>query len=153
MTSRDNVNPSELCLMTVPATKTATTTSSPVDLSPFNSVSICFIFGASGDTLSANVKWTCTITECDTYNGTFTDVADAEVIDCSTSPSNSITVDASGEDSKAYRLGYTGNAKYLKGVVTATGTHTYGTPIAIMAILGNERMGPGTQASLAVATS
>ncbi|KPL08307.1 hypothetical protein AMJ86_01125 [bacterium SM23_57] len=152
MTSRDNFNSFESCLMTVPATKTSTVTSSPVDVSTFNSVTICFIFGASGDTLSGTVYWTCKITECDTYNGIFTDVTDAETIN-GTTPSNSIVVDASGEASKAYKLGYTGNAKYLKGVVTATGTHTYGTPIAIMAVLGNERMGPGQQASLAVATS
>lgn len=152
MTSRDNFNVSDLCLMTVPATKTATTTSGAVDLQAFNSVSICFIFGASGDTLSGTVYWTCKITECDTVGGTYTDVADAEVIDGSTSPSNSVVVDVTGEDSLAYRLGYTGNARFLKAVITATGTHTYGTPLAMMAILGNERMGPGAQASIAVAT-
>lgn len=150
MTSMDNFNHFETCLVRVPpATRdTATVTSNGVDLDFVNSATMVFLFGPTGDTLSATVKLTCKIQESDD-DVTYTDVADAEVIDTSRSPSNSITVDANAETSLAYKLGYKGNARYIRGVVTVTGTHTYGTSIAIIAILGNERMGPGAQASVA----
>ena len=62
-------------------------------------------------------------------------------------------VDAAAEDDLAYKLGYKGNAKYIRGVITATGTHTYGTTIVVAAILGNKRTGPYDQASIAVAAA
>lgn len=152
MTSVDNFADHDNCLMYSPATRTATTTSQPVDTAPYNSATICFEFGASGDTLSETVYWTCKITECDTVGGTYTDVADAEVIDGTTSPSNSIVINAPAEDELIYKLGYKGNARYVKGVITPTGTHTYGTPISVHAKLGNKRMGPPSQASVAYAS-
>jgi len=151
MATRDNFNRSELCLVTVPpaAPDTATVTSTGVDLDFVNSASMVFIFGATGDTLGATVKFTCKLQESDAAGAGYTDVADAEIIDTSRSPSNSITVDANAETSLAYRLGYKGNARYIRGVVTVTGVHTYGTPICMLAILGNERMGASQQASVA----
>ena len=154
MSNIDETLRTDSCLIGVPASKTGTFTSSPVNLQAYNSAEVEFIFGAaSSDTLSGSVLWTCTITECDTWNGTFTAVAAAEIIDWSTSPSNSVVVDANGELGKTYRLGYKGNAKYIKGVITAAGTHTYGNVLGMIAHMGHKRMGPTTQASVAVATA
>ena len=150
MTQVDNFEQYNNGLIYPPATRTATTTSGYIDTDEYNSVTVDFIFGATGDTLSGTVLWTCTITECDTAGGTYTAVAAAEIIDGTTSPANSVVVDANGEVDLSYKLGYKGNARYIRGVITPTGTHTYGTVLGMNATLGNKRMGPYAQASVAV---
>jgi len=151
MPNKDNTDNFNICQMSNPANATTTVTSSPVNLTPYNSATILFSFGAaSADTLSANILWTCKITECDTYNGSFTDVAAGEITNLA---ANSVVVDANGELALTYKIGYKGNAKYLKGVVTATGTHTYGNVIGVYAVLGDIKMGPGSDSSVAVATA
>jgi len=147
----DNFSKHDTCQIVDPVAVTATNTSSPVDVSNYNSVTVNFHFGECGDTLSGSLYYTCKLTECDTYNGTFTDVADAEVIDGTTSPSNAIVVDAPAEDAFTYRLGYIGNANYIKAVFTLTGSNASGTLIAASVTLGNARMAKSAQKSVAVA--
>lgn len=151
MTNKDNSDGFDVCQLTDPATSTTTVTSSAVDLTPYNSATILFVFGAaSSDTLSGSDYWTLTIQESDTYNTGFTAVAAAEITNLS---ANSVVVDANGELSTAYKIGYKGNAKYLRGVATITGSHTYGNEIAVLAILGDAKNGPGNDASIAVASA
>lgn len=151
MPNKDNTDNFNSCLLTTPANATTTVTSSAVNLTPYNSATIQFIFGAaSNDTLSGSIYWTCTIQESDTYNSGFTAVAADEITNLS---ANSVVVDANGELGVSYKIGYKGNAKYLRGVVTATGTHTYGNVIAIEAILEDIKMGPGSDTSIAVASA
>ena len=146
---KDNFNHFESCQLTDPATATTTVTSNCVDLAGFNSVTVLWSVGESGDTLSGTVYWTLKLQECDTQAGTYTDVSATEIISDAATVVNSVVVDAAAEDDRAYRLGYTGNARYLRAVVTATGTHTYGTPMAIIALMGHERVGPGASTSIA----
>ena len=150
----DNTPKFDSCLIGVPASKSATFTSSPVNIQEYSSSEIEFIFGASSqDTLSDSIFWTCTITECDTYDGSFTAVAAADIIDWTKTPANSVVVDDNAECGFTYRIGYKGNKKYLKGVITATGSHSYGNVLGMIAHPGDKRMGPTTQKSIAVATA
>lgn len=151
MTNKDNTDNFDICLLTVPANATTTVTSSAVNLTPYNSATICFEIGAaSADTLSGSILWTCTIQESDTYNTGFTAVDASEITNLS---ANSVVIDANGECSTTYKIGYKGNAKYLRGLITATGTHTYGNIMSIYAVLGDIKMGPGSDSSTAVAAA
>ena len=150
MTQVDNFAQYDNGLVYPPATRTALTTSAYIDTDEYNSVTIDFIFGATGDTLSANLLWTCTIVESDTAGSGYTAVAAAEIIDGTTTPANSVVVDANGKVDNSYKLGYKGNARYIKGVITPTGSMTYGTILGMNATLGNKRMGPMSQASVTV---
>jgi hypothetical protein len=150
----DNTTTFDSCLIGVPASKTTTFTSSPVNLQAYSSSEIEFIIGASSqDTLSGSIYWTCTITECATFNGSFTAVAAADIIDWTKTPANSIVINSNALCGFTYRLGYKGNLKYIKGVITATGSHSYGNVLAMVAHPGDKRMGPTTQKSIAVATA
>ena len=123
--------------LTVPATKTDTVTSSVCDVSGYTGAAFYIHYGASGDTLSGTVYWTGKLQECATEDGTFTDVAASDVSGASTNAFG--LVNASGEDSAVYGLKYIGTLDYVKVVVTATGTHTNGTPIGVFAGLGMPR--------------
>ena len=150
---RDNFESFIPCEIGVPASKTATFTSSPVDLDISNSVTVLYIVGAaSSDTLSGSVYWTCTLTECATVGGTYTAVAAADIIDGSEPATNSVVIDADGECGLTYKLGYKGDMRFLRGVMTPTGTHTYGHVLGMVAIQGDIRMGAAGQASVVVAS-
>ncbi len=120
-----------------PATRTAATTSAEIDAQGYNSLTVVFAVGLSGDTLSGSVYWTLKLTECDTSGGTFTDVAAADIIG-----STNIVIDSSSEDETAYKIGYKGSKRFVKGVATPTGTHTNGTPIGIVALKGHASLNP-----------
>lgn len=142
------------CQLVDTGTKTSTVTTSAVDLSNYDSCDILWSLGLSGDTLSGSVKWTAVVQESDTYNASFAAAAAADVIvDGTTVTANSIVVDAAAEDQMAYHIGYKGTKKYVILVITATGTHTYGTPMAVVALLGRRRIGVTSNTSVPVASS
>ena len=114
-------------------TATSTTTSAAIDLQGFNSLSVLFDIGASGDTLASGLYWTLSLTECDTVDGTYTDVADADVLE----GINSIVINDPAEDAVLQELNYVGGKRFVKAVATATGTHTNGTPMGITALKGH----------------
>jgi len=118
---------------------TTTQTSSAVDLQGFYSSLVVFNIGLCGDTLSGSLYWTLKIQ--DSPDGvTYTDVATAGLLG---SPStNTIVINTSGQDQKAYKFGYIGANRYLKAVATPTGTHTNGTPIGIVAVRGTPTLAP-----------
>ena len=122
--------------MTIPATKTSTVMSDPVDKSGYAGAMFCVFYGNSGDTLSGTTKWDCKLQSCSTQSGTYSDVADADVESNLSSQDNSFgLVDAPADDSEIYCISYKGDDDWVKVVCTATGTHTYGTPFGILAIL------------------
>jgi len=123
--------------MTAPVNSTATVTSSAVDVSGYTGSKFHVYYGDSADTLAADLCWTAKLTECATESGTYTDVAVGDVIGAD---ANSFgLVNAPTEDQKIYSLGYQGTCDFVKVVVTATGTHSSGTPIAIFCELGLPR--------------
>lgn len=124
--------------LAVAAVATATVTSSAVNMQGYDSLCILFDIGNSGDTLSGSVLWTLSLTECDTSGGTYTAVAAADII----GPGASYVIDAPSEDSLPVKFGYKGNKQFVKGVATATGTHTNGTPIGIIALQGKPGLAP-----------
>lgn len=73
-----------------------------------------------------------------------TPVTDETVILGATPDSNGIviTVDTDGEDGKIYSVGYVGNKRYAALVPRKTGTHTNGTPLAIVALKGGAHKRP-----------
>lgn len=124
------------------AVTTANTTGTGVDLSGYESaVMICDV-GAEGDTLSSSVYFEFAIQHSDD-NSTFTACTQANIID-GTIAANGIfwKVDGTtGGDPDTtgaiMRVGYVGGKRYIRCVITKTGTHTNGTPIGVMVVKGN----------------
>lgn len=120
-----------------PVVSTATKTSTAIDLQGYNGANVIFNIGQSGDTLSGSVYWTLKLQHSDD-DSTYTDTATADL----NSPSLTNVVNSSSLDRTAYSFGYQGNKRYLKAVATPTGTHTNGTPIAILALRGTPAYAP-----------
>lgn len=124
-------------LLTAPANATATVTSAACDTEGYEGAAFAVIYGNSGDTLSASVYWTAKLQSCATEGGTYADVGSADVL---IGTANSFgLINAPTEDQELYWLGYNGSDRYVKTVVTPTGTHTNGTIISIVALLGMPR--------------
>ena len=112
-----------------PAVLSATNTSSAIDLNGFESATVVINTGAivsSGD-------FTAKLTECETSGGTYTDVAAADLIG---------EFPASLEADSVVKVGYIGNMRYLKTVITKNS----GTSIAAGAVIikGNAHERPVT---------
>lgn len=120
-----------------PATVTSTQTSAAIDLRGYDSLSVAFALGQSGDTLSGSVYWTLKLQDSDD-DASYSDVAASGVLNTAAT----ITVDDAAEDSAVYTIGYTGGKRYVKAVATATGTHSNGTPMAIVALRGTPSLAP-----------
>lgn len=123
--------------VTTPAVLTATTTSSAIDLQGYASACVIFAVGVSGDTLTNMVYWTLSLTESDD-NVTYTPVGAADL----TEGSASIHIDDPAEDDVLHVMGYQGGKRYLKAVITKTGTHSNGTPFGVVAVKGHASYAP-----------
>ena len=119
-----------------PATLTATTNSSSIDTQFDNgSMLICNI-GESGDTLSGSVYWTLILQES-SDDSTFSAVTSATSVTYGSVNSSTgvfATIDAAAEDDSVHVIGYTGPERYVRVAVTATGTHSNGTPIGVSGV-------------------
>jgi len=120
-----------------PVVATSTKTSSTVDLEGFNSASIVFLVGASGDTLSTSLYWTLSI-QHSADNVTYTPVATTDI----NAGNISSVVNSSGLASTAYSFGYIGANRYLQAVATPTGSVSSGIPIGILALRGTPSYRP-----------
>ena len=120
-----------------PVVSTTTKTSTAIDLQGYNSVTVVFSMGASGDTLSGSVYWTLKLQHSDD-NSSYEDLASTDLLGGATS----IVVDSSSEDETAYAFGYIGKRRYLKAVATPTGTHSTGTPLGMLALRGTPSYAP-----------
>ena len=89
----------------VPATLTATNTSAAIDLQGFNSALVMIQTGA----IAGAGDFTPKLTECATSGGTYTDVAAADL---------NGTFAASLAASSVYKVGYRGNKRFIKTVLT-----------------------------------
>lgn len=120
-----------------PAVATSTKTSTAIDLQGYGSANIVFAVGQSGDTLSGSVYWTLKLQDSDN-NSSYSDVAASGI----SSGTATVVINDPAEDQAAYGFGYIGGKRYVKAVATPTGTHTNGTPIGIIAMLGNASYTP-----------
>ena len=126
------------------AVRTAAANGTGVDLQGYESATVLVDVGAEGDTLSSSVHFEVSLEESDD-NSTFTDVAQASIID-GTIASGGIFLKLDGTaggnpDSTGgiFRVGYVGNKRYIRVVLAKTGTHSNGTPIGAMVVRGSAR--------------
>jgi hypothetical protein len=96
--------------------------------------------GISGDTLAANLCWTIHFQDCDD-NATWVDIADAYL----QGGANLWIINAAAEDPTMIVRNYVGSKRYVRIAWVKTGTHTNGTPIAGLVILGRPNLVPVTQ--------
>lgn len=113
-----------------PATLSATTNSSGIDLQFDNGGMIIVNVGESGDTLSGSVFWTL-ILEDSSDDSNYSAVTNTDYVTWGTVDGSGIfaTIDAAAEDDSVHKIGYIGPNRYVRVAVTATGTHSNGTPI------------------------
>ena len=132
----------------IAAVKTTTVTSAAVDTAGFESLAIIYDIGNSGDTLSGSIYWTLSLTESDVSGSGYTAVAagDVQVQGGTFGTDSTYVIDAPSEDSRTVKFGYTGSKRYVKALATATGSHSSGTPIGIIAIQGDPAIAPQTAA-------
>ena len=137
----NNISPA---VSIINAVKTAAGNGTGVDLQGYESATVLVDVGAEGDTLSSSVYFEVSLEESDD-NSTFTDVAQASVVD-GTIDSGGIFLKldgtANGNPDTAggiFRIGYVGNKRYIRVVLAKTGTHSNGTPIGAMVVRGSAR--------------
>jgi len=121
-----------------PVTATTTKTSATVDVQGFDGAVLTVALGQSGDTLSGSVYWTLKLTHSDESAANFTDVTLADL----RNGAETIAVNSPSLDETCYSFGYAGTKRYLRVVATASGTHTNGTPMAMLAVLGDASYTP-----------
>ena len=126
------------------AVRTAAANGTGVDLQGYESATVLVDVGAEGDTLSSSVHFEVSLEESDD-NSTFTDVAQASIID-GTIASGGIFLKLDGTTGGdpdttggIFRVGYVGNKRYIRVVLAKTGTHSNGTPIGAMVVRGSAR--------------
>ena len=126
------------------AVRSAAANGTGVDLQGYESATVLVDVGAEGDTLSSSVHFEVSLEESDD-NSTFTDVAQASIID-GTIASGGIFLKLDGTTGGdpdttggIFRVGYVGNKRYIRVVLAKTGTHSNGTPIGAMVVRGSAR--------------
>ena len=137
----NNISPA---VSIINAVKTAAGNGTGVDLQGYESATVLVDVGAEGDTLSSSVYFELSLEESDD-NSTFTDVAQAGVID-GTIDSGGIFLKLDGTTGGdpdttggIFRIGYVGGKRYIRVVLAKTGTHSNGTPIGAMVVRGHAR--------------
>ena len=126
------------------AVRTAAANGTGVDLQGYESATILVDVGAEGDTLSSSVHFEVSLEHSDD-NSTFTDVAQADIIDGTISADGiflKLDGTTGGDPDTAggiFRVGYVGGKRYVRVVLAKTGTHSNGTPLGAMVIKGHAR--------------
>jgi hypothetical protein len=126
-----------------PATLTADADCTAVDMKNFGVCRFLVAVGESGDTLSGSVKIELEVEESDD-NSTFSDVADAD-LDSYVAGTNDgcfAVIDAAAEDDTLYEVEYRGSKRYARVVVNLVGSHSSGTPVAVIAAQGGPTVAP-----------
>lgn len=114
-----------------------------IDTRGFDSIALVANIGVSGDTLSDSVKIELEVEESDD-DSTYTDVADADLINFvdGTNDGTFAVIDDPAEDDAIYATGYRGSKRYVRGVVNVTGSHSSGTEIGAVGVLGHAHATP-----------
>lgn len=121
---------------------TAEGTGVAVDRQGFQDALMVAEVGISGDTLSGSIYWTIAFQESDdTTPGNFTNIATADM----GGAANDHIINAAAEDPTTILREYRGTKRYLRILFTQTGTHTNGTPISAVILLGRPSEIPVSQ--------
>ena len=120
-----------------PVVVTSTGNTTGVDLQGFDGAALLFDIGANGDTFSGSVKFDLIIQES-SDDSTYTAVTANTSVTGGTVDYSGIfqTIDANGECSAVYGIGYVGGSRYIRGRIVATGTHSTGTIVGATVIKG-----------------
>jgi len=111
------------------------------DLAGFDGALMLAHLGVSGDTLSGSVFVTVGFQESDVLGSGYADIAAADLL----GGVNNVVVDAAAEDEVIIARSYIGAKQYVRILITFTGTHTNGTPIAAVVIKGLPAHGPAQE--------
>ena len=139
MARRENLTEVEVRQLLAPATRTASANSASCDLKGVEAATFAVSYGAAGDTLSASVKIEAKLQESDD-GSTWADVSGSDLV--GTTTNQFALADANADANAVYVVGYRGTKRYVRVVVTYTGTHTNGTPCAAYAILSKQSKAP-----------
>lgn len=129
-----------------PVVVTADLNTTTTDMQGFDSLIMSLLMGDSGDTLSGSVFFELILQHGDESDGSdAAAVADTDVIlDSGGSIASGVfaTIDAPAEDSLDFNIGYVGTKRYVRVRIDATGTHSNGTPIGVIALKGHPALAP-----------
>jgi hypothetical protein len=126
-----------------PAVTTASRVGAPIDRQGFESVEHIVSLGMSGDTLSPTVSLSLKLEESEDGSNWSPVVNDSDVLGAPVDGSGTFAlIDDGAEDGQAYAVGYVGDARYCRVQVVLAGTHTNGTPVAALALLGHGSVKP-----------
>ncbi len=124
-------------------------TGASIDTKGYESVLFAVSVGISGDTLSGSLKHEFLVEHADDNGsdapGSFAAVTDAaDLVGVTPTAVTGIfaIIDAAAEDPDTLEFGYVGNKRWVRFRDETTGTHTVGTPMAGVAILGHPRHVP-----------
>lgn len=107
---------------------TATVTGSTVDLDGANAAVAVFNIGSSLDEITSDNLFGIGLTECETSGGSYTAVSSADMI----APAGGLAISGG-----VAALGYIGNKRFIKPVLTFSGTHTSGAYVAAEVVKGD----------------
>jgi len=127
---------------TSPQVATTDVLSDAIDLQGYEGAEIFALLGASGTSLSGSVKVEGKLTECATSGGSYTAVAEADMLGAisGTSTGSFFLADATSEDETTYKVGYIGSKRYLKVNLDLTGTFSGGgIPVGVVVARGVPR--------------
>jgi hypothetical protein len=142
---RDLINKVKNLKAMVNSVKTAAATGVTIDLQGYNSVEFVANVGESGDTLSGSLYGQLVLQGAPDDGtgspGTFVAITDAKDVLGASIAAGGVwaTIDAAAEDDAVFSIGYigaSGEYRFLRCNWAITGTHTNGTPVSIVAILG-----------------
>lgn len=134
---RDIYNNTAIQQVLDPAVATTTQTSATIDVQGYQALEVIIAVGESGDTLSWSVRWDFKLQESDN-DADYEDVALSDLHN----DAATVTVDDPAEDDVAVVFGYKGSKRYVQAVATATGSHSNGTPLAMLAVLAKPESVP-----------
>ena len=109
-----------------------------VDLQGFEGALMVAHLGASLDTLSGSIYVTVAFQASDALGSGYANIAAAELL----GGLNDVVVDAAAEDEIVIARSYVGVQRYVRVLITFTGTHTNGFPISAVVIKGHPRHAP-----------
>lgn len=137
MASKDLFNTVKGAICIAPQNLTATTNGTSVDTAAFESLCLYVDVGASADTLTTNVYWTMSLQDSDDNATWGTPAANA------VQSANGLgTIVINSSSITGGKLGYIGNKRYVRPVLTATGSHPSGTLFSLHAKLGSAHHKP-----------
>ena len=124
--------------------RTASANGTGIDTQGFQSVTLVADVGAAGITLNGTNKFSFSLEDSDAPASGFAAVTNNTLVTGGTVDGSGIfqVVDAPAHAAQAYKLGYVGGKRYVRGVVTHAGTHSTGTIVGLSVELGDPISGP-----------